>query len=177
MGGGVRRGAVLHLRAVGGGRRLAARRRWLPRRLALRARLRQKVVAVGRRAAVGEERAHGGGAAAAVAVVGEVVDSEAAVGAVEAARAEDRLVLGVAWLGLGLGPCPGRGLWRRVGGWGGGGLGRAWGGAVHYQVRVSIQGVVSVHGGQGRPRTGVGREEPRRQLCRPRARTERVVLV
>eukprot|EP00964_Phaeocystis_antarctica_P058326 scaffold34592_cov63-Phaeocystis_antarctica.AAC.7 len=96
VGGSVRRGAVLHLRAVGGGRRLAARRRWLPRRLALRARLRQKVVAVGRRAAVGEERAHGGGAAAAVAVVGEVVDSEAAVGAVEAARAEDRLVLGVA---------------------------------------------------------------------------------
>ena len=33
------------------------------------------------------------------------------------------------------------------------------------------------HGGQGGRRTGVGREEPHRELLRPRARAERVVLV
>ena len=126
VGGGVRRSAALRLGTVGGGRRLTARRRWLPRRLAPRARLRQKVVAVGRRTAVGEERAHGGGAAMVGAVGGEVVDGEAAVGAVEAARTEGRLVLGVA--------C-------------GRGLGRACGGDDPPSAWVRVQGVVSVHGG------------------------------
>ena len=95
---GVHRAAALDLGIVRSGCRLAACHRWLPLRFAPCARLRQKVVAVGRRAAVGEEPANASGVAGGT-VVADVVDGELAECAVETARTEGRLVLRVACAG------------------------------------------------------------------------------
>ena len=98
------------------------------------------MVAVGRRASISEELAYAGGVAVST-MVAEALDGELAERTVEAARAEDRFVLGVT--------CGGRGL---VGG-------------------------VTWHRATRDARTGMGREEINRQLFRPRARTEGLVLV